>query len=167
MGTVPKQKLGLAPLGVCPFFALLIVFILLDIFFLKGFTIFGTRPDFTFIFVIFVGLSQGFLYGSGIGFAGGLIKDIFVNVYLGPGAFSLTLTGFLAGILGKRLFYQNILIQVLIVFIATLFRLSLTNMLLNIIHLSPHAGREIISAAFFNALLAPPIFLLLGVAFKK
>jgi len=145
---------------------LFIIFILLDIFFLKGFTIFGTRPDFTFILVIFAGLNQGFLYGSAIGFAGGLIKDIFLNVYLGPGAFSLTLTGFLAGILGKRLFYQNILIQILIVFIATLFRLCLTNVLLNIINLSPHPGREIISQAFFNALLAPPIFLLLGTIFK-
>ncbi len=150
----------------CLWAFLFIIFILLDIIFLKGVTIFGTRPELTFIFVIFAGLRQGFLYGSSTGFAGGLIKDIFLNVYLGPGAFSLTLTGFLAGILGKRFFYQNIFIQVIIIFIATLFRLSLANMLLNIIHLSPHPGREIISQSFFNALLAPPIFLLLGMIFR-
>ena len=141
---------------------LLAVFIFFDIFFLKGIVIFGTRIDLTFTLVIFAGLSQGFLYGSAIGFTGGLVKDIFLSAYLGPGAFSLTLTGFLAGLLGKRLFFQNVIIQVIIIFIATLFRLSLTDTLLKIIDLPLHPAREIISQAFFNALIAPLVFALLG-----
>lgn len=149
------------------FWAFLIVgFIFFDITVLKGTTVFGARPDLTFILVIFAGLNQGVLYGTSIGFAGGLIKDIFLSASLGPGVFSLTLTGFLAGILGKRLFHQNVFIQVIIIFIATLFSLSLINVLLKMIHLSSHPGREIVSQAFLNSLLTPLIFLLLGSIFK-
>ncbi len=141
---------------------LTIVFIFLDII-MKGVKIFGTHSDITFLLVVFAGLNHGFLYGSAIGFAGGLAKDIFLSASLGPGAFALTLTGFLAGLFGKRVFYQNIFIQVLIIFIATLFKWFLTNILLLIIHLSPYPGRDIVSQAFFNAFLTPPLYLLLGI----
>jgi rod shape-determining protein MreD len=141
---------------------LVCIFILLDITLFKGVTIFGARPDLVFILAMFYGLNRGFLHGAGIGFAGGLIKDIFLNPYIGPEAFSLTLTGFLAGLFGRRVFYQNIVIQILIIFTATLFKMLLTNGLLRLIGHPPNPVNGIVSQAFFNAFLTPPLFLFLG-----
>lgn len=146
---------------------LLIFFILIDTVFLKNFNVYGARADFAFLLVIFAGLNNGILFGSGIGFAGGLLKDIFLNVYLGPGAFSLTIIGFLTGLFGKKIFYQYIIIQVLIVFIATVLRFSIINMLSAAVHISAYSLRDIVSQAFCNTLFAPMLFLVLGAIFRR
>lgn len=145
---------------------LVIFFILLESIF-KGIRIFGTRPDLILILVVFAGLSHGFLYGAGVGFASGLLRDIFLNTHLGLDAFPLTIIGFFAGLAGKRFFYQNVFIQVFIIFIATIIKMSITNAVFILIHHSPYLNIDVVSQAFFNALLTPPIFFLLCTVFKK
>lgn len=141
---------------------LFIVFLIFELANIKSLTLFGARPDFILILTVFAGLHQGVLYGAGLGFAGGLAKELFSNALLGPVAFSLTLTGFLAGLFGQRVFYQNIFIQVIIIFIATLFKMTLSTSLLIFIHHSSYPSRAFISQAFYNALITPPIFFLLS-----
>lgn len=146
---------------------LFIVFLILELANIKGLTLFGARPDFILILTVFAGLNQGILYGASLGFAGGLAKEIFSNALLGPVAFSLTLTGFLAGLFSQRVFYQNVFIQVIIIFMATLFKMTLTTGLLIFIHHSFYPSKIFISQAFYNALITPPIFFLLSKIFSQ
>jgi rod shape-determining protein MreD len=145
----------------------LIFFILIDTVFLKNFNIYGARTDFAFLLVVFAGLTNGILFGCGVGFAAGLVKDIFLNVYLGPGSFSFTIIGFLAGFFGKKFFYQYIIIQVLIVFIATVLKFLIINILSVAVHISGYCLRDIVAQAFCNSFFAPALFHLLGIIFKR
>ena len=146
---------------------LFIVFLILELANIKSLTLFGTRPDFILILTVFAGLNQGILYGASLGFAGGLAKEIFSNALLGPLAFSLTLSGFIAGLFGQRVFYQNVFIQAIIIFMATLFKMTLTSWLLIFIHHSSYPSRAFISQAFYNALITPPIYFLLSNLFSN
>lgn len=146
---------------------LFIIFLILELTVLKNLTLFGTSPDLMLLLTTLAGLNNGVLYGAILGFSGGLAKEIFSKALLGPGTFSLTLIGFLAGLFGRRVFYQNVFIQVLIIFLATLLKMTLTNWLLIFIHYSPYPLKAFISQAFYNALIAPLIFFLSGEIFRK
>ena len=146
---------------------LFVIFFVLELTLARNIVFFQTSPDLMLILVVFAGLRQGILYGAILGFAGGLTKDIFFSAFPGLGAFSLTLIGSLSGLFSRRIFYQNVFLQVLIIFIATFLKMALANRLLIIIHHSPYDVKAVISQAFYNALLTPALFYLLESIFKN
>ena len=63
----------------------------------------GATPDFLLIFVVFAALRNGGLAGSFWGFVVGLSQDIYAPVeWLGAGALSMTIVGFLLGQLEEK-----------------------------------------------------------------
>ncbi len=73
----------------------------------------GLKPDFVLITVISYGLLKGPIYGAGLGLGAGLVADLFCGGVLGIGALSRMVVGFLAGLLEKTIFKDNLLVPAL------------------------------------------------------
>jgi len=76
--------------------------------------IMGTAPDFLLIFVVFAALRHGALAGTFWGFLVGLTQDVYAPVeWLGAGALSLCIVGFLVGQLEEKFLNLNLVTKVL------------------------------------------------------
>lgn len=74
----------------------------------------GLVPDLTLIVVVSYGLLKGPWYGSILGLAGGLVSDLLAGgSIVGVGALARMATGFLAGLLEKTIFKDNLLVPFL------------------------------------------------------
>jgi len=73
----------------------------------------GIKPDLVLIVVVSYGLLKGPWYGAVIGLAAGLGADLFSGGVLGVGALAKMATGFMAGLLEKAIFKDNLLVPVL------------------------------------------------------
>ena len=131
--------------------------------FLDAIAINGIKPDLVLIFVVFNGFLLGPREGAFLGYAGGLIQDLFLGSYLGLNALTLMLAGFLAGICGERLYKENSLIVAMVTFFASLASLSLYYILLRYlsleIHFLPAFLQIIIPTALYSTLLVPLFYL--------
>ncbi|MFZ2330732.1 MAG: rod shape-determining protein MreD, partial [Atribacterota bacterium] len=67
------------------------------------------KPDLILIVVICLSFLSDSQEGAIIGFAGGLLKDIFSVGLLGAHALVKTAIGYLSGIIRERIFYQHLL----------------------------------------------------------
>lgn len=75
--------------------------------------IMGTAPDFLLIFVVFAALRHGALAGTFWGFLVGLTQDVYAPVeWLGAGALSLCIVGFLVGQLEEKFLNLNLITKV-------------------------------------------------------
>lgn len=73
----------------------------------------GTAPDFLLIFVVFAALRHGALAGTFWGFLVGLTMDVYAPVeWLGAGALSLCVVGFLVGQLEEKFLNLNLVTKV-------------------------------------------------------
>lgn len=131
--------------------------------FLDCIAINGIKPDVVMIFVIFNGFLLGPREGAFLGYAGGIIQDLFVGSYLGLNALTLMLAGFLSGVCGERLYKENSLIVAVVTFFSSTASLSLYYILLrylNInIHFIPAFLQIIIPTAFYSMLVVPLFYL--------
>lgn len=73
-------------------------------------TVYGIKPDLVMLFVVFNGFLLGPKEGAFLGFAGGIIEDLFFGSYIGMNALAKMVTGYLAGICGNRLYKENSLV---------------------------------------------------------
>jgi len=129
---------------------------------LNHLTIVGVKPDLILLVVVFLGLFKGSTVGAMVGFCGGLIYDLTSSSLLGLNALSLTLVGFLVGLIQGKVYGENIVFQVALVFAATLMSNILFFLLSAIFYLASPLGhglgRIILPAAIYNICLVIPIF---------
>lgn len=122
----------------------------------------GVKPDLILLVVVFLGLFKGPTAGAIVGFSAGLIYDLTSSSLFGMNALSLTLVGFLVGLTRTRVYGENIVVQVALVFTATLVSNILFFLLSAIFELSSPVGhglgRIILPAVLYNICLTPPIF---------
>ena len=86
------------------------------------------RPDLLLILVVLWGWERGWKEGLVVGFAVGLLNDIFFSPLLGLNAFSLSLVGYLTGEIRERVYEGNVLLLLMAMGILSLldgFTLSL------------------------------------------
>lgn len=100
--------------------ALFIGIFLLQFFVAELLSIRGIRPDFIFIYVLYMAIQYGSFWGVVLGFCSGLAADLTgIGSYFALSALLYTLTGYLAGFLKNRFHrmrpYYFILLWVLIV----------------------------------------------------
>ncbi|HNR89858.1 MAG TPA: rod shape-determining protein MreD [Spirochaetota bacterium] len=128
----------------------------------------GVKPDLLFIIVIYFGYSFGSFYGEVTGFVGGLLHDAISNSPIGFLAFSKMALGFVVGMFGRAVFKENILTVLLLLFIASLAKGVLSLFLAFVFHQAAVSDilSIIIPEAFYNAILAPPLFFLLDRLFE-
>ena len=78
------------------------------------------KPDFPLIVLVWISFSQGQLSGTVFGFIAGWLQDIYSPTHLGLNALCKTLTGFGVGYFSQGAVVDNLLVQGIILFLATL-----------------------------------------------
>ncbi len=144
------------------FLLLVVVSLTLQATVLDYVTIMGIKPELVMLLIALSGFLLGTREGAFLGFVGGMVEDLFLGSYIGLNAFSKMAAGYLAGLLGERLYRENSLIATGVTFIATLTGLMVNYLLL--LHLDIHISlfyallRVALPAAIYTALLAPVLF---------
>jgi rod shape-determining protein MreD len=82
--------------------------------------VFGVVPNFIFLVVVTVALTEGPVAGGVSGLVGGLLFDLIGMSAVGPYALVLTLTGYAAGMLSTNMFAEGWLLPVTVVAVASL-----------------------------------------------
>lgn len=119
---------------------------------------FHIKPDLVLILVIFFALLNGIKPGAVFGAAAGLAQDLVGGRYLGLNALALAITALAVGYLESKVFKENLLVPILVVFLASVLHAVLIYSfhLLAGTHLPLAAGARIgIIEACFNALVVP------------
>lgn len=122
----------------------------------------GVKPDLVMLLVVFNGFLLGTREGAFLGFAGGILEDLFSGSYIGLNALSRMVAGYLAGAAGERLYRENTLIATGVTFFSTSVGLTVNYLLLLYldIHIPPFYAllRVVLPAAIYTAVLAPFLF---------
>lgn len=124
------------------------------------------RPDFLLILVVLWGWERSWKEGLLVGFAIGLINDIFFSPLLGLNAFSLSLIGYLSGEIRERVYQRNVVLLLVTMGICSLldgFTLSLLSFLFRLSSLViDRLTYLVLLTALYNCGLAFLIFLARG-----
>ena len=128
----------------------------------------GVKPDLVFIAVVYFAYSFGSFYGETIGFISGLLHDAVSNSPLGLLAFPKMALGFIIGMFSRSILKSNVLTVFLMVFLASLIKGILTLFLSYLYHEGTISTvvRIIFPESFYNALLAPLLFILYDKIFQ-
>ncbi|MHB8984398.1 MAG: rod shape-determining protein MreD [Eubacteriales bacterium] len=140
-------------------FLLLLVLLLLQTTVLNFITIFGVKPDLVMLVVVFNGFLLGTREGAFLGFAGGIMEDLFTGSYIGLNALSKMAAGYLAGAFGVGLYKENPIIAAVVTLVSTTAALVINYALLLLVKIyvpSFYAFfRIILPVAAYTAILAP------------
>lgn len=79
------------------------------------------KPDFVLIVLVFMSLSDGHIMGTTFGFLSGWIQDVYAPQYLGLNALCKSIVGFFVGYGSGGVIESNLVVQGIILFVATLF----------------------------------------------
>lgn len=139
--------------------ALLIEFVLANMLGLKT-----IKPDLMLIVVICMSFISGTEEGTIVGFAGGLLKDLFSVHFLGINALVKSLIGYIAGVIRERIFSQHIMWVVAIsTFIFTFINNIIIFFLLNALNTNYDFAITIrnfvLSQAIINSIISPFLFI--------
>ncbi len=129
----------------------------------------GVKPDLLFIAIVYFSYSFGSFYGEVTGFIGGLLHDAISNSPLGFLTFPKVVLGFAVGMFGRSILKEHILTISLLLFLSSLAKGVITLFLGYIFHEASIAAVAsiIFPESFYNAILAPPLFLLFDRIFEK
>ncbi|MDF9408304.1 rod shape-determining protein MreD [Pelotomaculum isophthalicicum JI] len=145
-----------------PFPALLLllgVVLILQTTIMDYLSVYGVKPDLVMLLVIFNGFLLGPKEGAFLGFAGGIIEDLFSGSYIGINALTKMVAGYLAGFCGERLYKENSLVVAGVAFFSTTVGLLINYFLL--LYLKIYMPffytlfRVILPTALYTAVLAP------------
>ena len=85
-----------------------------------AFTFGGVKPDLLLIIVVFAALLKGTATGVKVGFFVGLAQDILSGKFIGLFMLSKMLTGLCVGLVESKIFKENYLVPIVILFLATI-----------------------------------------------
>jgi rod shape-determining protein MreD len=125
----------------------------------------GVIPDIGLIVLVFVAIRRGSMTAQLSGFASGVVEDVLSLSPLGFHAFIRTMVGFLYGLTVGSIFVDPILMPVILIIIATLFKALISSLLVAFLSI-PAAGFGVFAGPLwielgYNAVLAPFLFALL------
>lgn len=129
----------------------------------------GVKPDLIFITVVYLSYCFGSFYGEVTAFISGLLHDAVSNSPLGLLTLPKVAVAFIIGMFGRSLFRSNILTISLLLFSASIVKGFLTLFLCYVFHEASASSilSIILPEAFYNALLAPPLFFLFDKIFER
>lgn len=120
----------------------------------------GVKPDLVFVSILYFGYNFGSFYGEVTGFAGGLFHDAVSSSPLGMLALPKVIIGYAVGLIGRSILKPNILTIILLVFGASIVK-GLLTLFLSFLFQDATVSSVIsiiFPEAFYNTLLAPPLF---------
>jgi len=131
--------------------------------FVDYFTVFETKPDLVMLFVVFSGFLLGPKEGAFLGFAGGIIVDLYMGSYIGLNALTLMTAGVLAGICGERLYKESSLIAAGVTFLSATVSWLVNYLLLRYLGVRIpfvySVTQIILPAAIYTSILVPFFYL--------
>jgi rod shape-determining protein MreD len=83
-------------------------------------SVLGLRPDIVLLVLVYIGISGGQVQGALFGFCSGILLDIYDPQALGVNALTNSLTGFAVGYSRVGVVAEDLRVQVLILFLASL-----------------------------------------------
>ncbi len=89
------------------------------------FKLLGVQPDLILVVAVVVAVQEGPVPGAVVGFAGGMLQDIASPQVMGTSALTKTLAAFFAGMMKDFFMTYSILLPVILVFLATIFEMSM------------------------------------------
>jgi rod shape-determining protein MreD len=101
------------------------------------FKLLGVQPDLILVVAVVVAVQEGPVPGAIVGFAGGMLQDIASPQVMGTSALTKTLAAFMAGMMKDVFMTYSILLPVLLVFLATIFEMSMQQGVLVMLGLEP------------------------------
>lgn len=126
----------------------------------------GVTPDIPLILAVLLGLRLGPEGGCLIGFSAGLLQDVLGGGLLGAQALTKALVGFVAGLLGGRLWVSNPVVQVSGLVVLTLAEGLLRYSVLRLVHFPAELGglmlQVILPQALYNGFLGAACVLALS-----
>ena len=133
----------------------------------------GVIPDLGLSVLVFVAIRRGSMTAQLSGFVSGVVEDVLSLSPLGFHAFIRTVVGFLYGLTEGGIFVDPILMPVILIIIATIFKALISSLLVVFLSI-PAAGFGVFTGPLwielgYNAVLAPFLFAALGLlkAFKS
>jgi len=127
--------------------------LLLQIMFGSAFAVAGVTPNIVMVAVILIAFVRGSTEGTIVGFIAGLALDFLGAVIVGPMALTLTITGFVAGIIREQVFAGGWLLPMTVLGFASL--ASETVYLLLLIALGTPIG---FFSSFFGTVLPSTLY---------
>ncbi len=130
---------------------------------------FGVKPDLVFIIVVYLGYTFGSFYAQISAFVSGIFRDSISNSPLGFLTLPAVIIAFLAGMLGRGVFKSSLLMISLMLFVASLLKGVICLVLAYIFSAGDAVSiyNLILPEALYNAVLAPPVFILLDKLFSS
>lgn len=129
------------------------IFVLINLIFQETFfeliAIAGVKPDLLLVLIVFSALLDGPITGLKMGLAIGLLQDMVTGKYFGLYALSGMAIGYLVGLVETRIFKENYLVPVVVLFIGTIFHEFLYLLLGNL------AGQRVQWAAGWWGVILP------------
>jgi rod shape-determining protein MreD len=120
--------------------------------------VFGVVPNFIFLGVVTLALTEGPVAGGVSGLVGGLLFDLLGTSVVGPYALVLTLVGYTAGLVSANMFAEGWLLPVTVVAIASLATEVVYGIVLAVLGVGGSFWHGMLTialpGAFYHALLA-------------
>lgn len=131
---------------------------------LPNIRILGVQPDLFLLFIVFLALLEGPIYGAVAGGVLGLLYDIMIGQYIGLGMLGRILVGFTAGCLGRKFYQDNYWIPI----VATMLAIIITEIIfwfgVNLLGWSlsfwEYSLPYMVIACVYNGILAPFLYVL-------
>lgn len=119
----------------------------------------GVKPDLLLILVVFTSLLKGPVQGLKIGFLVGLLEDLLSGKFLGIRILTKALTGLLIGLGETKIFKENYLVPVVVLFFSTLVHEILFMLFSKFTGFELPLGtvfwKQILTLAVYHAVIAP------------
>ncbi len=152
------------------FVLVIFAFLILQVVISNSIAVWGIKPDFFLIALVFFSLEKNLRFGLLLGLILGLLKDIFSGGILGLNAFAFGLCGLIAGRYAKFIYKEGIFSQFIIVFCSSIF-VGLLYYLLSIFTELPVSKDLfkviILPVSAYTGVVALPIFWLLRRLFYR
>ncbi len=138
---------------------------------LDAIAIAAVTPDLVLLALVFTAGRNGAMYGQTAGFVAGMAEDFASLAPLGFHALLRLVIGFLTGLTRNKVFLDPIFVPIILVASATLLKWMVAALIAGVFAVEPAAaalfGRRFFIELGYNAILAPPVFAVLGVVLPK
>lgn len=131
----------------------------------------AVTPDLVLLALVYTAGRNGAMYGQTVGFLAGIAEDFASLAPLGFHALLRLVIGFLTGLTRNKVFLDPIFVPIILIASATLLKWMVAALIAGVFSIDP-AAASLFSRRFFielgyNAVLAPPVFAVLGAILPK
>ena len=134
-------------------YSLILLAFFIQVVFADSLSLFGIKPNFPIIMIVFFALFTDGAYGLETAFISGILMDIFSVRLFGLNTILFSFTGYFIGRFNTKIYKESMLTHAILIFIATFFILSLYRFFLAL------EDRLLLQTLSLGFLFSPSVFL--------